>query len=79
MDSKETVGRVRGSGSRDFEAWLGSLPGSCYANVRQPLVNTMNLAHLSPLLAVSHDAGSHRPIMCFRKEDKNLLYFTSLL
>lgn len=35
-----------------FEAWLGSLPGSCYANVRQPLVNTMNLAHLAPLSAV---------------------------
>ena len=35
-----------------FETWLGSLPGSCYANVRQPLVNTMNLAHLAPLSAV---------------------------
>jgi type IV secretion system protein VirB4 len=35
-----------------FEAWLGSLPGSCYANVRQPLINTMNLAHLAPLSAV---------------------------
>lgn len=34
-----------------FEAWLGSLPGSCYANVRQAPVNTMNLAHLAPLSA----------------------------
>jgi type IV secretion system protein VirB4 len=35
-----------------FEAWLGSLAGSCYANVRQPLVNTMNLVHLAPLSGV---------------------------
>lgn len=31
------------------EAWLGSLPGHAYANVRQPLVHTLNLAHLMPL------------------------------
>ena len=34
------------------EAWLGSLPGQTYANVRQPLVHTLNLAHLMPLSAV---------------------------
>jgi type IV secretion system protein VirB4 len=34
------------------EAWLGSLPGQVYANVRQPLVHTLNLAHLTPLSAV---------------------------
>lgn len=33
------------------EAWLGSLPGHVYANVRQPLVHTLNLAHLMPLSA----------------------------
>ncbi|MCM8731971.1 conjugal transfer protein TrbE [Hephaestia sp. GCM10023244] len=33
------------------EAWLGSLPGHVYANVRQPLVHTLNLAHLVPLSA----------------------------
>jgi len=33
------------------EAWLGSLPGHVYANVRQPLVHTLNLAHLLPLSA----------------------------
>jgi type IV secretion system protein VirB4 len=31
------------------EAWLSSLPGQVYANVRQPLVHTLNLAHLMPL------------------------------
>lgn len=34
------------------EAWLGSLPGQVYANIRQPLVHTLNLAHLMPLSAV---------------------------
>ena len=34
------------------EAWLSSLPGQIYANVRQPLVHTLNLAHLMPLSAV---------------------------
>jgi len=34
------------------EAWLGSLPGHVYANVRQPLIHTLNLAHLMPLSAV---------------------------
>ena len=34
------------------EAWLSSLPGHVYANVRQPPVHTLNLAHLMPLSAV---------------------------
>jgi type IV secretion system protein VirB4 len=34
------------------EAWLSSLPGHVYANVRQPLVHTLNLAHLMPLSSV---------------------------
>lgn len=34
------------------EAWLSGLPGQVYANVRQPLVHTLNLAHLMPLSAV---------------------------
>ncbi|HWJ39277.1 MAG TPA: conjugal transfer protein TrbE [Sphingomicrobium sp.] len=35
-----------------LEAWLSSLPGHAYANVRQPLVHTLNLAHLMPLSSV---------------------------
>lgn len=48
--------------SRDFtcmaesvnavDAWLGSIPGHAYANIRQPPVNTLNLAHMIPLSAV---------------------------
>ena len=34
------------------EAWLGSLPGHVYANVRQPPLSTLNLAHMIPLSAV---------------------------
>jgi len=34
------------------DAWLSSLPGHVYANVRQPIVSTLNLAHLMPLSAV---------------------------
>lgn len=39
-------------GVNAVEAWLGSLPGQVYANVRQPLVHTLNLAHLMPLSSV---------------------------
>ncbi|MBL4800596.1 MAG: conjugal transfer protein TrbE, partial [Emcibacter sp.] len=34
------------------EAWLGSLPGHVYANVRQPLLHSLNLCHLLPLSAI---------------------------
>lgn len=40
------------------ETWLSSLPGQVYANVRQPLVDTLNLSHLMPLSAIW--AGSVR-------------------
>lgn len=43
------------------EAWLSSLPGQVYANVRQPLVHTLNLAHLMPLSSIwaGPDRNSH--------------------
>lgn len=34
------------------EAWLSSIPGHAYANVRQPIVSTLNLAHMLPVSAV---------------------------
>lgn len=34
------------------EAYLGSLPGVSYANIREPLINTRNLADLIPLNSV---------------------------
>ena len=45
-------------GLNAIEAWLGSLPGHVYANVRQPPISTLNLAHLIPLSAVW--AGAER-------------------
>ena len=42
------------------EAWLSSLPGHVYANVRQPPVHTLNLAHLMPLSAVWAGPASDR-------------------
>jgi type IV secretion/conjugal transfer VirB4 family ATPase len=34
------------------EAWLGSLPGSAYADIRRPILLTPSLAHLLPTSAV---------------------------
>ena len=34
------------------DAWLGALPGNAYANVRQPIIHTLNLAHMTPMSAV---------------------------
>ena len=34
------------------DAWLSSLPGHCYANVRMPLLHSLNLSHLLPFSAV---------------------------
>lgn len=34
------------------DAWLSSIPGNAYANVRQPIASTLNLAHMMPLSAV---------------------------
>ncbi len=43
---------VKREGVNAVEAWLSSLPGHVYANVRQPIVHTLNLAHLMPLSAI---------------------------
>ncbi|MBL8550989.1 MAG: conjugal transfer protein TrbE [Hyphomonadaceae bacterium] len=40
------------------EAWLGSLPGQPYADLRRPILLTPSLAHLLPLSAVW--AGEHQ-------------------
>src|SRR5262249_26862046 len=31
------------------QAWLGSLPGHVYANIRRPIVSSLNLAHMMPV------------------------------
>lgn len=54
------------------DAWLGTHPGNPYANVRLPLVSTLNLAHMMPLSAVW--AGPERNE---HLDDGPLLYATT--
>ncbi|ACS79768.1 conjugal transfer protein TrbE [Maridesulfovibrio salexigens] len=35
-----------------LEAWLGTHPGNAYANVRRPIVNSMNLSDMLPLATI---------------------------
>ncbi|MGA0531253.1 MULTISPECIES: conjugal transfer protein TrbE [Hyphomicrobiales] len=50
IQSRDFTAMIEGVNAVD--AWLGSLPGHAYANVRQPPVSTLNLAHMIPLSAV---------------------------
>ena len=56
-----------------IEAWLGSLPGHAYANVRQPPLSTLNLAHIIPLSAVwagpAKDEHFNAPPLFFGKTE----------
>ena len=55
-----------------IESWLGSLPGHVYANVRQPLLSTRNLAHMTPLSAVwagERNAHLDGPPLLFAKTE----------
>lgn len=40
-----------------LEAWLGTHPGNGFANLRRPLVNTLNLADLLPLASIWSGRG----------------------
>ncbi len=55
------------------DAWLGSLPGHVYANVRQPPVSTLNIAHMVPLSAVwagpARDAHLGAPPLFFARTE----------
>lgn len=35
-----------------LDSWLSSIPGNTFANVRKPLIHTLNLAHMAPLSAI---------------------------
>lgn len=47
--------KVEGLNAND--CYMGSLPGNGYANIRRPMLNTLNLAHLLPVNSVW--AGHH--------------------
>ncbi|MBL1255952.1 conjugal transfer protein TrbE [Methylocystis sp. Sn-Cys] len=65
-----------------IEAWLGSLPGHVYANVRQPPISTINLAHIIPLSAVwagpSTDAHLDAPPLFFGRTEGSTPFRFSL-
>jgi type IV secretion system protein VirB4 len=42
-----------------MESYIGSMPGNTYANVRRPLIHTLNLAHYLPFTQVWTGAASH--------------------
>lgn len=55
------------------EAYIGSLPGHGFQNVRRPIIHTLNLADLLPLTAIwaGHDRN---PCPFYPKESPPLLY-----
>jgi type IV secretory pathway VirB4 component len=65
-----------------IEAWLGSLPGHIYANVRQPPVSTLNLAHMMPLSAVwagpERDEHLNAPPLLFARTEGSTPFRFSL-
>ncbi len=64
------------------DAWLGSLPGQVYANVRQPPISTLNLAHMIPLSAVwagpAQDEHFRAPPLLFGKTEGSTPFRLSL-
>jgi type IV secretion system protein TrbE len=64
------------------EAWLGGLPGHVYANVRQPPVSTLNLAHMIPMSAVwageARDLHLKGPPLLFGKTEGSTPFRFSL-
>lgn len=58
------------------EAYLGSLPGNSYANVREPLINTRNLADLIPLNSV-WSGTAHAPCPFYPPQSPPLMQVAS--
>ena len=69
-------------GMNAVEAWLGSLPGHVYANVRQRPISTLNLAHLIPLSAIwagpERDEHFARPPLLYGKAEGSTPFRFSL-
>ncbi|RAZ72875.1 conjugal transfer protein TrbE [Mesorhizobium atlanticum] len=57
------------------EAWLGSLPGHVYANVRQPLIHTLNLSHLMPLSSVWAGPADNEHLAKVTRTESSPLFF----
>jgi type IV secretion system protein TrbE len=69
-------------GVNALEAWLGSIPGHAYANVRQPPLSTLNLAHMIPVSAVwagpASDEHFQEPSLFFSKTEGSTPFRFSL-
>ncbi len=79
-DAKYLITAIRnlGFGARletvnSIEAWLGSLPGHSYANIRRPLVSTMNLSDLLPLSS-TWSGNQHNPCDRYPSGSPALIY-----
>ena len=79
-DAKYLIATIRnlGFGARletinSIEAWLGSLPGHSYTNVRRPLVSTMNLSDLLPLSSI-WTGNQHNPCDRYPSGSPALIY-----
>lgn len=64
------------------EAWLSAIPGHSYANVRQPPLSTLSLAHMIPLSAVwagpANDEHFREPPLFFGKTEGSTPFRFSL-
>ncbi|PLP60810.1 conjugal transfer protein TrbE [Mesorhizobium loti] len=64
------------------DAWLGSLPGHVYANVRRSPISTLNLAHMIPLSAVwagpERDEHLNAPPLLYGKTEGSTPFRLSL-
>jgi type IV secretion system protein TrbE len=73
---------VISEGLNAVEAWLGSVPGHVYANVRQPPISTLNLAHMVPLSAIwagpERDAHFDAPPLFFARTEGSTPFRFSL-
>lgn len=59
-----------------LEAWFGTHPGNTYANVRRPLINTLNMADFLPLSSIW--AGQDvNPCPFYPPESPPLMYCTT--
>jgi len=78
--AKEVVRHIKnlGFGARvetlnAVEAWLGSLPGHAYLNIRRPIIHTLNLVDLLPLSSI-WSGSEHNPCDMYPVRSPALLY-----
>lgn len=77
---KFVMNRIRSHGCgvrletvNSVDAWLGSLPGHNYANIRRPLIHTMNLVDLLPLSSL-WPGKKHNPCNLYPPQSPALVY-----